>query len=104
MLNYKPILAAAFLLVHTNCMAAGQTYFGTTDCAQWTENKLAARKAWVIGYISGVNVMWRGEGDPLKRIKSIDQLFLWIDNYCINNPLGNVKEGSDALFRELITR
>jgi hypothetical protein len=39
--------------------------------------------------------------DPLDKINSAEQIFVWMDNYCRANPLKNVREGAQDLFIEL---
>ncbi len=39
--------------------------------------------------------------NPLGTLKSADQIFLWMDNWCKANPLKKVGEGGAELFVEL---
>ncbi len=41
------------------------------------------------------------KNDPLQKITSTAQIFLWMDNYCAKNPLKNVSNGGNILFYEL---
>ena len=85
-----------------------QTIFGTPDCGQWVNDRPVAReqnKSWLLGYLSGLNVRHQLAGlkpaDPLDKLNSADQAFLWVDNYCKANPLRKVSTAGFELFLEL---
>ena len=63
---------------------------------------------WVVGFLSGLNVMHdqarRQPPNPLDRLNSMDQAFVWIDNFCKANPLRKLDGAASELFDELITR
>jgi hypothetical protein len=40
--------------------------------------------------------------DPLRKLNSVDQAFLWMDYYCRANPLTNVSDGATRLYVELM--
>jgi hypothetical protein len=90
----------------------GQTTFGNRDCGVWINRKKnnfseLGATSWLNGYMSGLNVMHKLNGhkdNPLDKVNSVDQIHLWMDNYCQKNPLSNVSDGGDALFVELMTR
>ena len=84
----------------------GQILFGARDCGQWvarTEVAKVTREAWFVGYMSGLNVMGVAGGkiDVLEKVNSVEQLYLWMDNYCNKNPLNVVSTGANVLFIEL---
>ena len=74
---------------------------GNVDCGKWFSHSPQA-KGWVAGYMSGLSAagLYPGE-DPLAKIRSAEQVFLWIDNYCRANPLKSVGDAGNALFEEL---
>ena len=82
--------------------------FGGSDCGQWVANSKSnfSLKAWLLGYISGLNAGLVGDSknDPLRKINSAEQIFLWMDNFCQKNPLKTVQEGGKALYSELKTK
>jgi len=86
----------------------GQTSFGTRDCGRWvkridsSQTKLAA-EGWLAGYMSGMNLVGvaNGNKDVLEKVNSLDQINLWMDNYCNNNPLNSASDGAIILFLEL---
>ena len=88
--------------------AMGQTVFGQPDCGQWIKNPLPTHKAWILGYISGLNTVHVIEkqkpADPLDKVSSADQIYLWIDNYCKSNPLNKGSQAAWELFMELKTK
>jgi len=111
MRNKRPLV----LLLLACCLAQptlGQTTFGTRDCGQWMKRTDSvgiknASETWLIGYMSGLSTMyWIGveknnKHDPLKKVNSAEQMFLWMDNYCNKNPLNIVSQGGVDLFTEL---
>jgi hypothetical protein len=88
----------------------GAAVFGEADCGQWITKDskfIASDRAWLLGYMSGLSVLYEIEGkkgNPLKKINSSDQIFAWMDNYCQKNPLKGVAIGGLDLFAELITK
>lgn len=84
---------------------AGAVY-GLPDCGQWikeTPINKEQNKWWLLGFLSGLNVDER-VGDSLAKTTSTKQIFLWMDNYCMNNPLKNVGEGAQVLMVELMKK
>jgi|LauGreDrversion4_2_1035121.scaffolds.fasta_scaffold2723015_1 hypothetical protein len=109
-LNAKKILIAiAFGLVFLNTALAGTT-FGVTDCGRWVTESKSTRisaKTWLLGYLTGLGAMHEVNNrndDPMKKINSSDQIFLWMDNYCQKNPLKDVADGGFQLFMELMKK
>ena len=105
-LNFKKNLFFTFIfsMVLLNPAQAVIT-FGIPDCGQWVNNKTETRKTWLLGYMSGLSVMHelnKNRDDPLKKINSAQQIYLWMDNYCQKNPLKDVSDGGAALFIELM--
>ena len=98
----KLLLALAFAMP---LLAQSQTVYGTPDCGGWIKQGSSQQKGWLLGYMSGLNVMHEVESlkpvNPLKNLNSADQAFLWMDTYCQKNPLENVGEGGWKLFKEL---
>ena len=96
-------IACAMLLTSLSVAhAQGQpaTTFGNRDCGRWF--KEPAAKTWLMGYLSGVSAMSPAHfGDPLGKLGSAEQAFLWIDNYCKTNPLSSIDRGAAALMFEL---
>jgi len=84
--------------------AFGQATFGEPNCGQWVSRKREPDKAWLLGYLSGVS-LWqvaRPKTDFLKQVSSVEQIFLWMDNYCKANPLSFLSDGGDRLVSELM--
>lgn len=91
----------------------GATVRGASDCGKWLQegqsNNAAslAMKAWLVGFMSGLNVMYEikdGKTDALDNIKSNQQIYTWMDNYCQKNPLKEVDDGGIKLFIELMKK
>jgi hypothetical protein len=78
--------------------------FGVS-CGQWLENRpLNNRRAtqteeWVLGFISGI-----GYGGLKMGSSEHNSMFLWIDNYCKENPLDNLSTATKALVEELVRK
>ena len=99
------------LLLLACCLAQtafGQTGFGLRDCGEWIARKDVAGQRnienWLAGYVSGINAgHWlnHNNDDPLKKINSASQIYLWMDNYCQKNPLNNIAVGGLELLIEL---
>ena len=111
MRNNRPLV----LLLLACCLAQpafGQVYFGSTDCGQWMKRTNSAMsnnaaESWLAGYMSGLNTMYWVENkksDPLNKVNSLDQMVLWMDNYCNKNPLNRVSQGGFDLFVELMDK
>jgi len=40
----------------------------------------------------------------VKQVGSVEQIYLWMDNYCKANPLSFLSDGGDKLIFELIAK
>ena len=85
--------AADWLLMGHGTASCGTWIADTTDFA--SKN---ADRAWVLGFLSGVNFSDRigyiGKGTDAKGI------FVWIDRYCKNNPMKTISSAATALVDE----
>lgn len=77
--------------------------FGSPDCGQWTQRKREPDKAWVLGYVSGLNAagVAFGDKDWLEKVYSAEQIFTFVDNYCQKNPLKRTDSAGKQLMFEL---
>ena len=93
------------ILLTLPLLSQGQTAFGAPDCGQWVKDSTTNRKAWLLGYMSGLNVAHElsdlKQKDPLDKMRSAEQAFLWVDNYCRANPMSTVALAGWELFKEL---
>jgi hypothetical protein len=97
----RPLLLSLGITV--SCAVAPQTLIGTYDCGRWFTAGAVAR-AWLLGYLSGLNLILgdaEKKYDPLAKIGSAQQIYLWMDNYCKANPLSKINEGAKDLYQEL---
>jgi len=96
-------IAFALLLTgfsETHAQGQPATIFGNFDCGRWF--KAPDAKTWLLGFLSGVSAMTPAHiGDPLSKLGSVDQAYLWMDNYCRKNPLNSIDRGAAALMLEL---
>jgi hypothetical protein len=83
----------------------GITAEGITDCASWVTSRTAGRaeylEHYLLGLLNGLALgsgieFWRAGGVKVSR----EQAYLWMDNYCRNNPLSNPITGAFALMNE----
>lgn len=90
-----------------------QVIFGGSDCGQWVSSKTETRKAWALGFMSGMSMGTyyfatpadrKANGDWLDKVNSADQIFIFIDNYCQKNPLRKVESAGFALYLELTSK
>ena len=99
-MNAKAIVVSMVLLAGN---AHAITMFGQYDCAQWFSHKRYA-EVWLMGFLSSMNYHVGSDDkkyDPLGKLNSADQAFLWMDNYCKRNPLKSVTDGALELYQEL---
>lgn len=101
----KAALMVAFA-TYMSSATAQTTTFGSPDCGQWVAEKASHRRGWLMGYLSGMNVIHNATNgtprNPLAALSSPDQAYLWMDNWCKANPLKQVSEGGMELFVELM--
>lgn len=83
----------------------GQTIFGNHDCGQWVNSKTETRKSWLIGFMSGMSLSTHYSnpsfGDWLGKANSVDQMFVFVDNFCQKNPLNKLESAAVELYLEL---
>ena len=101
------LLVMVLLLDGETAIAQPTTTFGGSDCGQWTYQQTEIRKAWLTGFLSGMNTGWlTGQQPgtkigPLTKLNSAEQAFLWMDKYCRAHPLDSVGTGAISLFTVL---
>lgn len=86
----------------------GATTVGDVECTEWVKQNSPAMKAWLLGYMSGLNVQWasdlqnRGEG-PLEKHSSPEWVFRWMDASCKNevHALDKISTRGFSLFQEM---
>jgi hypothetical protein len=103
----KLLLCAIAIVSATR--AEAYTVMGVRDCGQWVsqrQNEQAgtsiSSETWVIGYLSGMSVgrseeFWRRDTREI----SNEQVYLWMDKFCRENPLSSVADGALALYYEI---
>ena len=100
------LLLASLQLAH----AGGIKGAGATSCGSWVEdrkmNNHFAQLNWVLGFISGYNQFAYSGSAPNGIFGNADPNAIagWLDNYCRENPLDTVYEGSVQLVKELQQR
>lgn len=88
--------------------ASASAVFGAPTCGDWIKTPSQAKKSWLWGFMSGLNLLNdyldRTPKDPLDQLDSAQQMNLWMDNYCQANPLETVSRGGAILYEELRSR
>lgn len=96
------------ITVNTPTWSQTTTQFGVPDCGKWVAERTASQKAWLLGFLSGLNTLHDAAGnnpkDPLDGVSSANQAYLWMDNWCKANPLKDVADGGGQLFLELMRK
>ncbi len=104
-MTYRFLLALLFMatVVAPTTSMAQATVFGGADCGQWfNTQKNPSARLWLTGYLSGLNAaLAKGGVDPLNKLNSMEQAYLWMNNYCKENPLKGIQGGANVLYREL---
>ena len=96
-------IAIGVVLFLSSALSFGQTNFGDYDCGQWFVKREPA-KGWLLGFLSGINYIITDRAakyDPLSKLNSAEQAFLWVDNYCKAHPLEKLSDAGLALYLEL---
>ena len=98
----KTILSSVLcvVLMSWQITTYSQAQFGDVDCGKWIKLNRQTDKAWLLGYLSGMNTDITNK-NFLNKLDSVEQAFLFVDNYCRNNPLKKVGDAAVALFAEL---
>lgn len=108
-MKFTRLILIIFVLgLSSNSNANGITYLGSASCGDWIQNRTGggdaklllntAQEFWLLGYLSGVA---NGLGVDFMRTSDAASFYLWMDNYCRDNPLDNVADGAVKLAREL---
>ena len=80
-----------------------QVTFGDVDCGQWIKDNRSQDRAWLLGYLSGLNYPPELK-DSLNTLDSAKQAYLFVDNYCRSKPLERVSSAGVALYLELMDK
>ena len=101
------LLALALALV-TEQSAAVVGIRGAVSCGTWLKGRGAGEsnrhQTWLVAFLSGLAAgrdmdFW---GQPGVNILENESVYLWMDNYCRNNPLKDMDDGAESLFWERI--
>ena len=104
MLTIFTLLASA----STSAMAFKFIKSKDVSCGVWSRDRRTNAdflETWLMGYLSGVNAMQNADAtNPLNIYDDIDSkmVALWMDRYCMQNPLKGLSSGMLDLSIELI--
>lgn len=80
---------------------------GYTSCGEWvmerrgeSPNMMKISKGWIGGYITAFNYQTQDVYD-VRGDTDLESIYLWLDNYCRDNPLKSVPTAMDVLMSEL---
>jgi hypothetical protein len=97
------MLAVGLMLSGVVNTASAVTIRGASSCGDWVQeqNKNSdwnTNHTWLIGYLTGIAI-----GTNKDFLKGTDNpsIYLWMDNYCRQNPLKDMADGGLDLFFEL---
>lgn len=97
------LLVILIALTVSTPIYAGSRWIGSPDCGEWVAQSKttlgSVHRAWLLGYLSGLNLGFRHK-EILGNV-SAPQIYLWMDNYCKAHPLNKVIDGGLDLSVEL---
>lgn len=95
------VLILIFLFCPTIGAAVNIYGPGGMSCDKYNQSQDSIKEAfkfWGQGYISGINSM---KNMDVTRAKDQGEIFLWVDNYCKNNPQSSYNGALDSLIIEI---
>jgi hypothetical protein len=107
------VYAVIASLAASSVSHAGITVQGFFDCAEWVtarQNSAAGNspaqegfaRAWTMGFISGLAISAGKEFfDRPSGSISGEQVSLWMDNYCAQNPMSDIVNGAELVFDQV---
>ena len=83
---------------------------GSPNCGSWVKPEDNSyeilNKSWLIGYLSGINMGFliekQRDFNYFSSGVTNEQIFLWMDKYCRENPLSKVTSGAGDLYKEML--
>jgi len=103
----KKIMLVVAVMTFTPVHAQTITVMGSRSCGQWAAVsgdptvERAVIKNWLTGFMSGLAM---GQGKDILEQTDADSIYLWMDNYCRENPLNSLSNGGNTLYHELEAR
>jgi hypothetical protein len=102
----RAIFLVALAGAAQDCLAQEGVSTASIDCGSWAlgrkQNRSAYLERYVVGYLDGLAVasrteFWKAGGKPSI---SIESAYLWVDKFCAEKPLAEVRDGLHRLFTE----
>ncbi len=101
------LLLVAFLL-HPTYSNSQQLLanIGAVDCGLWLKDNDRMKslyKSWLMGFLTGMNLSDTKvvKANFLERLSSPSQAYVFVDNYCQQNPLKNTIDAAIVLVLDL---
>jgi hypothetical protein len=112
---HNHLIAVACLSLLLSSSAAHSRGFiilgqGNVSCGKWTDGRRTngasalGYSSWVLGYLSAYNSYALKHSSDITQGTDNSGVLAWIDNYCRDNPLENIRSATDALIIELQKR
>ena len=104
-------VCAAYVFSATTVWATDDTgarrVQGVVSCASYADGRASPLKVdwrylsmgWIAGYITGYNLL-AGDTYSILGSRSMDEVLVWMDEWCRANPLKTLDDGMLALLRE----
>jgi len=110
-INYFKKVASSFLVIflllptYSNSQQ-GLANFGAVDCGLWLKDNDRMKslyKSWLLGFLTGMNLSDTKvvKANFLDRLSSSSQAYVFVDNYCQQNPLKNTIDAAMVLIFDL---
>lgn len=102
-----PLFLVAFLLIPTYSNSQqGLANFGSVDCGLWLKDNDRMKslyKSWLLGFLTGMNLSDTKvvKANFLDKLSSTSQAYVFVDNYCQQNPLKNTIDAAMVLILDL---
>lgn len=101
----KKIILVVAVMAFTTVHAQIITSYGRRSCGVWIAvisktdpREMLDARGWLVGYLSGIAIERRKD---ILAGTDAESMFLWMDNYCRENPLSNTVDGGIYLAAEL---
>jgi hypothetical protein len=103
-------ILAMFILFPFAQNSCAVTVIAEIPCTKWIDQQkqpdhvpAQISQAWLLGYLSGINIWSNSEVDLLESVDA-ELVSAWMDRYCLANPGKAVIDGVDLFVGELKRR
>jgi len=109
----QKLFGASMLIALCFFPLKGNSVSLSVDCGAWVtraDSRKIQYEAYVIGLLNGMRNVWgstyfvrenKWEKEPLEKIRSVNQVFMYLDKYCRENPLKDIQWATYVLWDEI---